>query len=224
MIRVWLHGAGLSPAMWDADRARGLRPDLPGHGSRARAAHPTVAAFALALLPDLPARFDLIGHSLGGQVAMQIAATAPGRVRRLVLVDTAITTQDSALHRAGSALALRLIRLLPRPALVWLVPVRQRGLARAVLRAGLTAVDRAALNDAVRAATTFDAGPILPSITAPVLVIVGRDNRITHAQGGDMARLIPDAGMQILPGGHLLPMDDPAAFYTCVDSFLKDAE
>lgn len=89
MTVVWLHGAGQGPDYWDDSRAQGLRLALPGHAGRPRATRPTVEAMADALTPDLPpGRFDLIGHSLGGQIAMELAARLPDRIRRLVLVDT----------------------------------------------------------------------------------------------------------------------------------------
>ncbi len=220
---VWLHGAGQGPDYWDPARARGLCLALPGHADRPRADTPSVEAMAQALIPDLPAgRFDLIGHSLGGQVAMEIAATLPDRIRRLVLVDTAISTHRTILTRAFSALTRALVDRLPRRGLIRFASARQQAAARAKLEDGLRRMKRAALSDAVRAATTYDGADRLPRITAPTLVIVGRDNRITHAQGREMARTIAQARFLILPGGHLLNIDDPDSFHSAVAEFLAE--
>lgn len=81
---------------------------------------------------------------------------------------------------------------------------------------------RAGLSDAVRAATTYDGSAALPRITAPTLVIVGRWNRVTHAQGQMMAQRIADARYLVLPGGHLLNVDFPEAFHDAVDGFLQE--
>lgn len=223
MTAVWLHGAGMGPEMWAAAGAAGLRLDLPGHGARPRAPAPTVAAMAEALVPDLPPRFDLIGHSLGGMIALHLAATRPERVRRLVVVDSFLRLGASPLHRAGLDAGRALVARLPRPALVGLMGLVERGPARAAARAAGARVDRRALDDALAAAIAFDARPLLPRIVAPTLVLVGRRNPFSHAQGRALARAIPDARFRILPGGHLLPLDDPDAFATAVAEFLTGA-
>jgi pimeloyl-ACP methyl ester carboxylesterase len=94
---VLLGGTGTTADDWDpiaaqlcADRLV-FAVDLRGHG---RSDWPGTYAISLmasdvaGLLPMLPApQVDLVGHSLGGLVACQVAASEPARVRRLVLED-----------------------------------------------------------------------------------------------------------------------------------------
>ncbi len=94
---VLLHGTGASSRTWEAvartvssDRAV-LAVDLRGHGASDRSHHYSIAAMATdiaALLPQIAATpVDLVGHSLGGLVALRVAAQRPRRLRRLVLED-----------------------------------------------------------------------------------------------------------------------------------------
>ena len=94
---VMLHGWGLNLRVFDAlsQRLNGsferIRVDLPGHGRSDEPADLerdgwSHAALAAQLLAQLPARFTLLGWSLGAQVAIEIAATAPARVDALLLV------------------------------------------------------------------------------------------------------------------------------------------
>lgn len=96
-----LHGIGRSLEDWDEQHARlapGRRvisPDLAGFGlSDALPGPVTLAAFARGVLGVLDAvgesrAVHVVGNSLGGAVAMQVAALAPARVRSLTLVDAA---------------------------------------------------------------------------------------------------------------------------------------
>ena len=95
---VLVHGAGTSGAIWR--RAMGLlapgrkviAPDLPGYGG----SPPAGRGFALEEVTErlaagldeagVRAPYDLVGHSLGGAIAILLAARRPQLVRRLVLV------------------------------------------------------------------------------------------------------------------------------------------
>lgn len=96
---VLLHALGSSAATWDgfaarlADHGRHvLAPDLRGHGDSA-----WPGTYSLELMCDDVFglldergidRVDLVGHSMGGAVAVLAAQRRPGRVRRLVVEDT----------------------------------------------------------------------------------------------------------------------------------------
>jgi pimeloyl-ACP methyl ester carboxylesterase len=78
-----LHGLGASSGVWrDWD---GVAPDLPGHGTAQWDPPYSFTRHAEAVLPllgDEPV--TVVGHSMGGVVALALAAMAPGRVRRVV--------------------------------------------------------------------------------------------------------------------------------------------
>ena len=89
-----LHGWGMNLAVFDALRdalpdVESWAIDLPGHGRSAwRAEHVHFDAQLDALLESLPARSVLMGWSLGGEFAMEIARRHPARVAALVLVSS----------------------------------------------------------------------------------------------------------------------------------------
>ncbi|MBO2456254.1 alpha/beta fold hydrolase [Actinomadura violacea] len=96
---VLLHALGGSAATWDGFAARpaacGRRVialDLRGHGAGSRTETYSPAAMRDDVLGFLDGRgierADLVGHSMGGAVAVLVAQRAPGRVRRLVVEDT----------------------------------------------------------------------------------------------------------------------------------------
>jgi pimeloyl-ACP methyl ester carboxylesterase len=97
---LFLHGAGythhtfvLQTRALAYDGWNVLAPDLPGHGlSGGEPLHSVeeMAAFVLALMDRLDvATAVLAGHSMGGLIALEVARTAPQRVRALVLIGSA---------------------------------------------------------------------------------------------------------------------------------------
>jgi pimeloyl-[acyl-carrier protein] methyl ester esterase len=61
-------------------------PNLPGYGGRVSVAPYSLDTLARTLLEELPARSVVLGWSLGGMVAQRLAALAPERVEKLILV------------------------------------------------------------------------------------------------------------------------------------------
>jgi 3-oxoadipate enol-lactonase len=218
---IWLHGAGLSAGTWDAGRiGDGLALDLPGHGRRPRTAEPSVEAFAEAVLPDCPERFDVVGHSLGGMVGLVLAARWPARVGRLVLVDAVIGSSSATLRWQGSIIAGLMMRVAGPRALGWLFSRGTEGETRRALRRGLSAMSRDGLRDALTAATTFDTKRWLPDIRTPTLVLAAGRNSISRRQGPQIADGISGATFEELPGGHMLHTDCPDILYPRIRRFL----
>jgi pimeloyl-ACP methyl ester carboxylesterase len=103
------HSVWTLAARWFAHHGFGvLALDLPGHGRSAGPALTSVEAMAAWLLAVLDAAgveaAALVGHSMGSLVALEAAAKAPARVRRLVLVGTAapMTVSPALLERAAN--------------------------------------------------------------------------------------------------------------------------
>ncbi|MCS6891148.1 MAG: alpha/beta fold hydrolase [Rhodovarius sp.] len=100
---VMLHSLGASSLMWApqrealARRYRVVAMDLPGHGLSAppvaeELTMPALAAAVFAVMDKLGIRAaHVAGLSIGGRIAMEMAATAPDRVLSLMLCDTALT-------------------------------------------------------------------------------------------------------------------------------------
>ena len=217
---VLVHGLAGSGRWWGrnvealATRNRVFLVDLPGFGgNRGR------APFALAEAPALLAawldrvgleRAAFVGHSMGGRVIAELAADAPERVARLVLVDAAIfpAGPDWPIRVRGLAGALRRVP----PAFV---PVLATDAARAGPRT-LLRTSHALLTTGVEAK--------LARIVAPTLVVWGeRDTIVPPSVGERLAGLVPGARLVVLAGGDHSPMWSRAeAFNAEVLAFLAD--
>ena len=92
-----------------------LVPDLPGHGASpplsAQDDPAAVARDLLAAAASLPEPIALVGHSLGGRVALAAAALDPGRLSEVVLLDIAPGPIDPAL--TGTARVLEILQAAP---------------------------------------------------------------------------------------------------------------
>jgi 3-oxoadipate enol-lactonase len=100
-----IHGLGCSGADWALQiaalerRFRLIVPDLPGCGSSAPPPGPySIEGFASALwslLNELQvAKINIVGFSMGGAVALEMALQSPARVPRLALINSLATYQD----------------------------------------------------------------------------------------------------------------------------------
>ncbi|HEY7948876.1 MAG TPA: alpha/beta hydrolase [Acidimicrobiales bacterium] len=199
-------------------------PDLPGFGGSP--APPSAwgsAEYVAALLPLLeegsgPARpVVVVGHSLGGRLAVTLAATRPDLVRALVLTGAPVGP-----HREGSrrpAARYRLARALHRRGLL-----SEARMERGRQRHG--SADYRAAEGVMRAVLVrmvnerYDES--LAAIRCPVELVWGDDDReVPVAVARSLLAALPGATLSLCPGaGHLTPLSAPAALRSAVDRAL----
>ena len=251
---VLLHGSGPGVTGWRnfrgnlatlAGHFRCLILEFPGYGVSdptdqhpMRAAGPAVTRFLDGLGID---QADMIGNSMGGIVAAQVAMAHPDRVRRLVTVGGVGTNLLGPAPSEGIRLLMeftddptreRLIQWLHSMvydvALVteelieerWAQATEPGTLASARRMYGKAAF--AAGVAAAQAANTPPYWAMLHRLTVPTLLTWGRDDRVSPV---DMAitamRLIPHAELHVFPNcGHWVMIEQKAAWESAVLSFL----
>ena len=232
---VLLHGLGKAAARdWEhvipalAQRYAVYAVDLPGFGYSDKGNHhysPDNLARAVdaVLAPRIGRAFTLVGHSMGGAVAIAYAATFPQHVDRLVLVDVA-----GVLHRSvyaeflARAAAQRAVGL-DSPWYESMVRVIQQKVEELPLRGDLV-LERAGVRQrilrgdpnaiAAFALVEHDFTEDLRSISAPTLVIWGGEDTIAPQRTGQaIAATIPLARMVVLEGlGHAPMVEAPTRF------------
>jgi pimeloyl-ACP methyl ester carboxylesterase len=164
-------------------------------------------------------RASLVGHSNGGRIAIRMAATAPSRVHKLVLVDSAgiRPKRGFTYHRkvATAKVGKHAARLFGAPG---------EGL-RTWLVGKAASADYAAageLRPTLVKLVNEDLRSLLPEIQASTLLIWGSNDTDTPlADARLMERQIPDAGLVELEGaGHYSYLDQPGRFGTIARHFL----
>jgi pimeloyl-ACP methyl ester carboxylesterase len=238
-----LHGLLGSSANWVsvarrlADRHRVLLPDLRNHGRSPHAPgmdYGELARDVLGLLDRLGLdRAALLGHSMGGKVAMTLALGARERVTRLVVVDIAPVAyrheQQRAIVQALGALDLARLRTRARvdAELARSVPDRR---VRDLLLQNLVAdsagyawrIDLAEIGRRLDQLAGFAPPPHAHPFPGPTLFLAGERSGYVRPDHHDtIRRLFPDSRFAVLPGaGHWVHADQPAAFLAAAGEFL----
>lgn len=230
MTILLLHAFPLDSRLWEGHRealeAAGyavVAPDLPGEPE----AH--FGAWADRVLRLVQGSFIPVGVSMGGYVVFELWRRAPERIRALVLADTRAMPEtpesregrEEMIRLAGEegvgAVWERMRDKLLAPGAGPEVVERARAIALQQPVSGIVATLEAIRDRA-------DSRPTLPTITVPVLVIVGEEDALTPpAAAEEMAASIPNARLVRIPGsGHLPPLERPAEFRAAVMDFLAE--
>lgn len=249
---VLLHGLGASRRLWhrvvpllSGDDRLVLAPDLPGFGDSPPAGpgfefDAVTDRLARALRRRAGGRFDLLGSSLGGAVALKLAAAHPGLVRRLVLAAPAgfgplpwpVASAASVL--ADPALRIRRIAGVPlsvsptaRRLLLWGAVAEPHRLSRSDARLILDSSRRATrLGSALAAVLRTDLRPGLVRLDVPLGLIWGERDRVVpistletirRLRPGVVAETIPDAA-------HIPQLERPEEFAATVRRVLARLE
>ena len=221
---------------------------LPGLACDARIYAPQLAAFpdsraidgygtadslvemARIALDQAPEPFDLLGHSMGGRVALEVFRLAPERVRRLALVSTGVhslregeAAKRQALQAIGwnHGFAKLIDEWLPpmvaeanrlKPEIY--EPLRQMNVEAG--QEGFDAQIHALLNRP-------EAESLLPQVACPALVMTGElDSWSGPEQHRQIAAAIPNSELVIVAGaGHMIQLEAPEAVNTAIARWLQ---
>lgn len=246
-----LHGLGatklsylpLLPAL--ARSYRVIVPDLPGHGESTKPRADYTPRYFAEVIQALLDRVEvqqlaLIGNSMGGRVALEVASDLPDRVWSMVLLDPAAAGLPFPLYA-------RLLGMLPTGVGAVPVPMRKRivvfgirqlfadpdSLARNAYLAGADEFiriyrrgrARVALLSSMRGLIMDADEPFWERVSAirtPTLILWGQEDRLVPVRiGRRLARALPNAELVVLPGvGHVPQFEVPEETRTRVLSFL----
>lgn len=195
----------------------------------------SLTAMAEQVLAEAPTeRFSVAGHSMGGRVALEVFRLAPQRVERLALLSTG--THPLAAGEAGEkekAGRLALLQIARTQGMRAMGQQWARGMVHRdrldtpvfeevldMLERGSAAQYAAQINALL---TRPDAGPLLPRIACPTLVLTGREDAWSGpAQHEAMAAAIPGAQRVIVEHcGHMCTMEQPQALSEALTAWLR---
>ena len=225
-VVVLVHGLGANAEYWcnlapylAQSGFRVYIPDLLGYGRSESSTDFSYsvhdeAAVVVGFMDALGLKqVELGGWSMGGWIAVLVAAQHPERVSRLVLFDSAglnvPPTFDTALFRPSTVAQLDELKALLSPQPQPIPAFIARDILRNFRRNGWV-VERA-LATMLTAQDVID--NVLPQLKMPVLLVWGSLDRVTPLDRGEtMHRLIPQSQLDVFAGcGHMAPIECSAA-------------
>jgi pimeloyl-ACP methyl ester carboxylesterase len=243
---VFIHGwSAFKEIWWSAISAvapsmRAFAPDLPGHGGSAQHSAHNMADLAQLITTFCTARgaeqITLVGHSMGGNIAVEIALAHPQLIQRLVLVNPALQGTEmprytrSYLQRDHGWLAWRASMALARGvgAFGSFIPHQHGGgMVRPIVRrlGYMARHDPELLHRLLGALFQNPLLPRLPQISQPTLVVAGQLDPLVPAHlSKHVAAIIPRAQFVVMQRCAHNPMDEqPAVFETALLHFLASS-
>jgi 3-oxoadipate enol-lactonase len=237
-----LHSGGLDLTYWGPQIAA-LRDDydvvaidLPGHGGTegtpADWTVPTnMTEFILDVVNGLGVPgVHVVGLSVGGMLAQNLALSHPAIVRSLTLIDTAASfAEDARCKMRARAHTVReggMRAVIPSSIEQWFTAetvTRQPDLIDRVTKtlAANEALIQGAMWDMI---ASFDQAANLPRIKIPTMVVVGEhDGSAPIAVAQEIRDAIDDARLAVIPNtAHLSPLERPATVNTLIAEFLAE--
>ena len=227
-----------------AQERRVVALDLPGHGMTEMPREKISIELYGNFVADLCRRLDLapavlIGNSMGGFVAAEVAIRAPEIVERLMLLSSAGVSQIDIAKRpvmAGAKVAGFLATanvaqkrwVARRPVLRhWVMSLIVRHPSRikadAMFEALMKGADKPGFEDALRGTLEYDFRDRLPQIGAPTIVIWGEKDMIIPVKDADaFVSMIEGARKVIIEDtGHVPMFERPPAFNKLLAEFLE---
>ena len=252
---ILIHGLSSYMGFWEyqiphlAERHRVLALDLPGYGASSRPDAPCTPPWYAGVVGDWMdtlgiGRATLMGHSMGGQIAMTYALAHPARVGRMILSAPAgfesFQLGAAAWTRSywNESRALHATEAVVRANFTTLVFNRtDEGVERLIqerVRMGKTPEfggTSVAVARSIVGMLDYPVRDRLGELTMPVLIVFGTDDHMIPNPifNGGTTRSVAEAGMSRIPNatlvmvpgaGHTVHHDAPDTFNAAVDRFL----
>ncbi|WP_431284828.1 alpha/beta fold hydrolase [Humitalea sp. 24SJ18S-53] len=209
---LFLHALPLDGSMW-----AGQKDLLPGatHMPNLYPFGDSVQAWAAAALSLVTGnRLIVVGCSVGGSCAIEVAVAAPERIAALVLIGTkAAHRPDPALH--ASALGIIRDQGLDHAWARFWSPLFSRAASSAVIGDARRAALRQSPRDVARGVTAFHSRPsrdqFLAAFPRPVIIVTGAEDRMPGPEASAaQARSTPQGRLHIVQDcGHYVPLERP---------------
>lgn len=231
MLHGWGRGSGAYVQVMELLAGQGyqvIAPDLPGFGKTPPPQDAwgvtEYSQFVFQFSQKLSlTKFFLLGHSFGGQIAVQFAADHPELLQGLILYAAAVIRREpGAVTRAIQSIARLGNSILSIPPLsLFKSPMRRLfyklfGISGAVYSKGIM---KAVRKKVIRQ----DLSRFLPNISHSVLILWGdKDKSTPLADAYFMKEKIPQASLVVFPGAtHLIHQEVPEEFVSSITSFLS---
>jgi 3-oxoadipate enol-lactonase len=237
---LFLHGLGSCCQDWEFQVAEFSKDyqvitlDLRGHGQSAKPRGPysmlMLASDAAGLLRALGIdAAHVVGLSLGGGIAFQMAVSFPALVKSLVIVNSAPDAKIRTLRqRLVVAMRFAMVRLLGlrtvgKALSKKLFPGPDLAGVRADFMERFVRNDRDSYLAALRALIGWSVSSQIESITCPTLVIAADNDYTPVAMKEAYVAQIPGAQLVIVPDSrHALPVEKPQRFNAVLRAFLEE--
>lgn len=238
-----LHGWGFNSAIWEetvrtlANHAYVTSVDLPGHGQSPMPTNDyTLETLANLIAETLPDQGNVVGWSLGGLIAMQIALHHPEKIRRLILVgsvarfvrddDWRYAISSELLQNFSESLSNDLQQTLQHFLALQIQDSDDNHAILHKLRAQINSNDApqtAALQGGLQILQGVDLRTQLPQLQQPTLMIFGKRDALTRPQAArQMLALLPNAQLEIIDGaGHAPFLSHHQRFTHLVEQFIN---
>jgi pimeloyl-ACP methyl ester carboxylesterase len=195
--------------------------------------HDSLGGMAEELFANTPARFTLIGLSLGGYLAFEIIRRQLQRLERLVLMDTTAVADHPA-RRAGRHADIVKVgeggieALIPELPSRWLHPshVQRVELTNLMSEMARSIGARGQFNQQTAMLARPDSHDDLARVRVPTLVMCGRDDPVTPVRDHEaMAAKIPGARLEIIENcGHLSTIEQPESVNRVLIDWLRKTD
>jgi 3-oxoadipate enol-lactonase len=236
---VFIHGLGLSSREWErqvaffSEHYRVITFDVRGHGRSGKPSDPysieLFAADTAELIQTLaPVPAHVVGHSMGGMIAFQLAVDMPELIRSMVIVNSGPEfVVRTLMQRLEILRRLTMIRVLGMRKYgeylsKRLFPKHEQKELRTLLASWLAENDQQAYLNSFSALQGWSVEECLSDIRCPTLVVAADQDYTPISYKEEYVSKMPNAGLAVIADSrHATPLDQPDRFNAVLAEFLS---